>query len=294
MITVIGESNIDIAIVKLRQAPNEKSQVFVHFGGVARNIAHNLRLLEQEVQLVSAFGDDRLAKVMFGQCKELGIDLTLSTIFENAKSPLFISHSDCQGNILSINPQVELNDRMDLTWIEDKIEAIIRSQAVVADTLISADALACLIDHCTSPLFIDTVSPIKAGRLSQALDLSRKKYVYALKCNLSEAVAITGENDAYVSAKKLNSMGINHVYLTLGPEGVVFCTEGKTKHFPALPVNVVNVAGSGDAFLAGVVYAYCIGMIGIDAVPFGLKTAQHNIKCEGRVNPSLRTSTFKD
>ena len=57
-ITVIGESNIDIAVSSLAE-PNSKGctpgAIAFHHGGVARNIAHNLCLLGHEVRLVSVF-----------------------------------------------------------------------------------------------------------------------------------------------------------------------------------------------------------------------------------------------
>jgi fructose-1-phosphate kinase PfkB-like protein len=52
--------------------------------------------------------------------------------------------------------------------------------------------------------------------------------------------------------------------------------------------------GSGDAFFAGIIHAHSIGICGKEAVIFGLKAAQHNIKSEAPVNPTLRLSVFDD
>lgn len=287
-IAVIGESNIDIATVQ-----SETTKTYTYFGGVARNIAHNLSLLGHEVQLVSVFADDDYAKTLISQCRELGIDLSLSTQYENAKSPIFYSCTDQYGHLLSVNPQVELNSRMDLEWLKSKMDEINRSDMVVVDTLLSAEALSHLIDHCEKPLYMDTVSPKKATRLHEAITMSGKKHLFALKCNHAEATAITGETDAFEAAKRLNGMGIINVYLTLGADGVLYYAEGKVSHHKALPVDVVNVTGSGDAFLAGVVHANALGCWGKEAVMFGLKAAQHNIKSEAPVNPTLRHSIFR-
>lgn len=296
-ISVIGESNIDISVVhgsaEARQGSCISGKITFHHGGVARNIAHNLCLLGQQVQLMSVFGDDGFATSLMDECRRLGMDLSQSTQFESAKSPIFLSHNDNTGNMISAISDVHLNDKMNLDWIKGRMDAINRSDKVVADTLLNAETLAYLIDHCQAPLYLDTVSPGKALRLAEALNLSEKRPVFALKCNLAEAKAITEENDPIQAALKLNSMGITNVYLTLGSHGVIFCTQGYAKHFPALTQQVKNVVGSGDAFFAGIIYAHTLGLFEEEALPFGLKTAQNNTESEEPVNPLLAPSLFE-
>ena len=294
-IAVIGESNIDIAVAPHAE-PNAKGcvpgNIVFHHGGVARNIAHNLCLLGHDVKLVSVFGDDDFAERMVADCKQIGMDLSLSDQFKDAKSPIFLSFNDNTGNMVSAVSDVSLNDYMDLDWLKDKMAAINTSDVVVADTLLSTNALAYLIDHCKVPLFIDTVSPGKAIRLDEAMRISEKHSVYAVKCNLAEAFQITGEHDDIQASKKMNDSGISNVYLTIGSRGVVYCSNGVVTTNPALPTPIINVTGSGDAFFAGVIHAHTMGHIGKDAVPFGLIAAQHNIKSEAPVNPTLRITVF--
>lgn len=289
-ITVIGEANIDIAVKPLsepQQGGCTPSQIRFHHGGVARNIAHNLSLLNHNVRLMTVFGDDIFASRLIDECKNLGIDLSLSTQFKDAQSPIFLSFNDEKGNMQSAAADVALNDRMDLDWLKDKMDEINRADMVVADTLLSVDALTHLIDSCEAPLFIDTVSPKRASRIAQALAKSNKKSVFALKCNHSEASALSKETEAEKAAKLLSTNGIQHVFVTLGEEGVIYCANQNVRHFPALLAEVVNVTGSGDAFLAGVVHGYAKGFVGEDAVRFGLKAAQNNIKSEEPVSQSL-------
>lgn len=293
-ITVIGESNIDIAVVP-QSAPSQSgctpAKISFHHGGVARNIAHNLSLLRNQVQLVSVFGDDDFAQGMMAECQHLGIDLSLSTQFKGEKSPIFLSFNDETGNMKSAVSDVSLNDRMDLDWLKGKMDGINRSDCVVADTLLSTEALTYLIDYCEVPLFIDTVSPKKALRFAEAMKLSEKHSLFALKCNFPEAVAITGNNNVFESAKALNANGINQAYITCGEKGVIHCTNGTTTSHPALPAQIVNVTGSGDAFFAGVIHAHSISL-DEKAVMFGLKAAQNNLMSEAPVNPMLKVDMF--
>ena len=289
-ITIIGESNIDIAVVPHAE-PNGKGctpgKIAFHHGGVARNIAHNLCLLGHEVRLVSVFGNDDFAVRMMADCKQMGMDLSLSDQFMETKSPIFLSFNDEIGEMQSAVSDAALNDRMDLDWLRGKMGAINTADLVVADTLLSAEALAYLIDHCEAPLFVDTVSPGKALRFAEAMKKSEKHAVFALKCNLAEAMQITGESDAINSAKIMNDNGINNVYLTIGSSGVVYCSEGLVTTYPALPAQVVNVTGSGDAFFAGVIHGHAMGMGAEKTVMYGLQMAKANCEVDETVNTSL-------
>ena len=296
-ITFIGESNIDIAVVPQSEPMKigcTPSQIRFHHGGVARNIAHNLCLLGHEVNLMTVFGGDDFAKSLIEDCKSIGMNLSLSSQYKDERSPIFLSFNDESGNMKSAASDIALNDRLDLDWLTSKMDLVNQSDLVVTDTLLSADALSYLMDHCEAPVYIDTVSPGKAKRLSEVLKKSKHASVFALKCNLAEAVALTGKNDAIEAIKGLNSKGINHVYLTLGSDGAIHCSENVVTAYPALPEKVVNVTGSGDAFFAGIIHANTVGVYGKEAVVFGLKAAQHNIKSEAPVNPTLRLSVFDD
>ena len=294
-ITVIGESNIDIAV--RQHGPEIKggctpADICFYHGGVARNIAHNLCLLGHEVSLATVFGDDDFAEQMMDECHTLGIDLSLSSQFEDTQSPIFLSFNDEIGNMQSAVSDIGLNSYMDLDWIRDRIDAINRADWMVADTLLSTKALSFLLNHCLVPLFIDTVSPNRALRLAEAMDKSWKKSFFALKCNLAEAQALTRASEAESAAKLLVNKGIEEVYLTLGEEGVCFCSKKKFHHVPAIETEAINVTGSGDAFFAGVIHAHAIGQ-SEKSIEYGLKAACHNVKSEAPVNPEFQANCLQ-
>lgn len=289
-ITVIGESNIDISVRRLGDETEggcSPANVLFHHGGVARNVAHNLRLLGHQVFLVSVFGGDSFAQQLMDNCSGIGIDISLSTRFKDKKSPFFLCLYDKKGDMLSALSDIDINNHMDLDWLRTRIAVIKDTDIVVADTLLTSEAIAFLIDHIESPLFLDSVSPKRAGRITQALGMSKKSSVTVLKCNLGEAQAMTGLTDPIEASKALNALGVKEVFLTLGSKGVVYADGSLIEHYPSLPSEVVNATGSGDAFLAGVIHASALGHIGARAVPFGLRAAQHNLGSESPVNPTI-------
>ena len=282
-ITVIGETNIDIRVKAQEQTIEggcTPSSITFHFGGVARNIASNLRQMGHNVRLITLFGDDEYAARLKHDCEKQGIDLSLSDTKSSFHSPIFLSHIDNIGNVKSAFSDMAINNLMGKEWIESKMAEINHSDIVIADTLLDVDALIFLIDHCKAQLFIDTVSPNKALRLAEALKKTNRG-IFALKCNKIEALAMTGQSVDDSIALTLSQMGIEHVYVTLGAEGVNYCDGDTLFHAPALPAEIKNVMGSGDAFLAGIVDAYSKGIKGKAAIPYGLAASKTVIESSG-------------
>ena len=145
-------------------------------------------------------------------------------------------------------------------WLAKRSGEINLSDYIVTDTNISEDAIRWLMENVTAPLFIDGVSTTKAHRVVNALCKCKLPYLHSLKLNLKEALAVTETATYAEAAQKLLNIGVAHVYITLGSEGVYCRNAAEEWLFPALPGEVVNTTGAGDAFLAGVVYAHAKGM----------------------------------
>ena len=82
-------------------------------------------------------------------------------------------------------------------------------------------------------------------------------------------------------------MGVAHVYITLGAEGVYCRNASEEWLFPALPGEVVNTTGAGDAFLAGVVYAYTKNIHFPKTAQYGLMAARATLMSAKAVNPEI-------
>ena len=93
-----------------------------------------------------------------------------------------------------------------------------------------------------------------------AVDWKHKRdflqYVYFLKANEQETLALTGTSDVEQAAKELYNWGVKEVLLTLGSNGSVIY-DGKDFHLiPAYkPTETVDATGCGDTYMTG--YLYC-------------------------------------
>ena len=75
-ISVIGGANVDLSATlndTFIAADSNPGHVEVGYGGVARNIAHNLALLGTDVQLLTVFGGDLFGGLLYDFCRQQGI-----------------------------------------------------------------------------------------------------------------------------------------------------------------------------------------------------------------------------
>ena len=69
--------------------------------------------------------------------------------------------------------------------------------------------------------------------------------------NIEEAAMLTGETDPGKQAELFLHAGCNIAIITRGKDGALLMNAHETLEAPAFPVEVVDVSGAGDAFVAG-------------------------------------------
>jgi pseudouridine kinase len=269
-------------------ADSVPGQVTLGCGGVARNIGHNLRLMGHEVKFVSAFGGETFGEMCWRECEAVGLDLTLSERCEGMRNGLYLCVNDQTGDMIAAVADTDIIALMTPEFLEARIDDINRSALVIADTNISTEALQYLIDHCTAPLMVDTVSTAKAPRVIKALQQSQSKRLHALKLNLQEAQAVTHCATAREASDHLTAMGVEQVFITLGSDGV-HCSDGtRHEHMKAIPSRVINTTGAGDAFIAGVAHAQMCQTPFPECAQTGLKAAHATLLSLQTVNPDIK------
>ena len=291
IISVIGGANVDMSATLFDSfiaADSNPGKVEISYGGVARNIAHNLALLGNRVQLLTAFGGDLFGRLLEDHCKQQGLDIRLSSSVDNARSGTYLCINNHGGEMIAAVADTEVVSIITPEWLEKRIGDINLSDFVVADTNISEAAIRYLMENVTVPLLIDGVSSTKAHRVVNALGKAKLPYLHSLKLNLKEAMAVTNEANYALAAQRLIDLGVAHVYVTLGSEGVYCRNAAEEWLYPALPATeVVNTNGAGDAFLAGVVYALGKGLPFPQTAQYGLMAARATLMSPKAVNPDI-------
>lgn len=290
LITVIGGANVDLSATlhdAFIASDSNPGHVDVGYGGVGRNIAHNLALMGARVQLLTILGGDLFGGLLRDYCTSQGIDLHLSDKAQNERSGVYLCINNHGGEMIASVADTDIMRHVTPEWLEKRSGEINQSDYVVADTNIGEDALRYLMETCTVPLLIDGVSSTKAHRVVNAISKSKQPYLHTLKLNLKEAIAVTQAPSYPEAAQKLLDMGVEHVYITLSGDGVYCRNTAEEWLFPALPGEIINTTGAGDAFLAGVVMAHARGIAFPQTAQYGLMAARATLMSEKAVNPDI-------
>ncbi len=231
-------------------------------GGVGRNIAHDLHLLGLPVSFVTALGDDLTGRALLEGCEKLGLDMTHSLVREGGHSSTYLYVTDARGEM-----NVAIND-MDICalltprFFEALLPKLRDFGAMVLDANLPEESINWLCTRSRLPLYADTVSSAKAGRFRPQL-----KRLRALKTNVLEASALTGETDPERAAMKLAGLCPGRIFVSLGADGMIAAEGKRLLRLPVYETEVINTSGAGDAAAAAIVWA--------DLCGFGLEdTAQ--------------------
>lgn len=290
LISIIGGANMDMSATlngAFIAADSNPGHIEVGYGGVARNIAHNLALLGARTQLLTIFGGDLFGGLMHDYCKQQGIDVHLSERESSQRSGIYLCLHNQAGEMITAVADTEAIRLITPEWLAKRIGEINMSEFIVADTNVTEDSIRWLMENVTAPLFIDGVSSTKAHRVVNALRKCKLPYLHTLKLNLKEALAVTETATYSEAAQQLLDLGVAHVYITLGAEGVYCRNAAEEWLFPPLPCEIVNTTGAGDAFLAGVVFAYAKGISFPQTAQYGLMAARTSLMSPKAVNPDI-------
>jgi pseudouridine kinase len=260
-VVCVGAANLDRKLrstdtIALRTSnPASQSE---SFGGVARNIAENLARLGTTVALLTAIGADSSGAALLDHAESLGIDVRGALRLDGCCSGTYTAVLDRDGEMVVALADMALYDRMEPAYVDARQAQLAGAALVVADLNLPRDTVAALARQASrtdTPLVLVAVSEPKMARLPD--DLSG---VRLLILNAGELAARVGrplpDDDAIAAAiRDVRAQGAQDVIVTRGARGVLVTAGDGIAGLPALPVDVVDVTGAGDAFAAAVCWS---------------------------------------
>lgn len=293
MITVIGAANADIqAFVSRLLTPGDSSpgRISTSAGGVARNIAHNLRLLGDEVGLITALADDENSKILVSGMTALGIDFSQSVTIPGARTSSYVCILDEKGALFGAVNDMEIIESLQPAPVEQALASLKKGDLVIVDTNVREgvlEAAARAAGKAGALLVADTVSTAKCVRCAPILP-----YLYAIKPNRGEAFTLSGIEVADTAGARraadfFHSKGIRYVCISLGRDGVFWSGDGSHGTTAVADLPVLNVSGAGDALTAGLASALAEGAGIGEAVRFAQACASITCASEKTVSDSL-------
>ncbi|RHW41466.1 winged helix-turn-helix transcriptional regulator [Neobacillus notoginsengisoli] len=299
-IICIGGANTDRKArtnQKVRLYSSNPVKITEACGGVARNFAENLSRLGFSTSLMTCVGDDIEGNWILKETKGQGVDVSQVWVLPTERTGTFTTLLDLDGESIVSMADMNIYEKLTISMFEEKWSHIAASQAVYLDTNIPKDCISYLIKRCKDdniPLFIDPVSTAKAQKLPFRLD-----GVELLLPNREEAEVLAGIqintfNDCQTACEKIRQRGVQKVIITLGDEGVYYCSVEESGHLPSFQTEVVDVTGAGEAFASCAIYGIMNGKSLFNACQLGLAGAALTLQTEKSISPFLKPEKIQE
>lgn len=296
-VVVIGGANIDLrgrSERELKRYTSNPGKINVGSGGVGRNIAHNLALLNVPVTLLSAVGDDGEGIRILEETGKAGVKTGQMIISGEHPTGIYLAILDEKGEMEVAVSDMRILEEVTVEYLRSKAYLIKESKIVVMDTNIPEQSVEYVVDLCNKvkvPLLIEPVSVEKTRKLRRVLDGSGRwtiDYITPSKDELESILQAEIDDDPDLdlnidldivrAADKLKGKGVKNVIVTLGKRGICVsygrADEGRkedwNKFMAPYRGEVVDVTGAGDALVAGLVYGIYKGYSLEVAARFGL------------------------
>lgn len=287
---VLGGANLDVGgrpFAQLNSADSNPGCVFTTFGGVGRNVAHNMALMGLPVKFITAFGDDIYAEKLIDSLQKLNIDISSSLFAHGHSTSAYIYINNTEGELELAISDMALFNLMDIDFLSSKMEMINSSKGLFLDTNLSVELLDYITSKCTVPILCDPVSCTKAKKIVPFLGR-----LHSICPNKAEAETITGvkiTDDASLrkAAEKMISTGLKQVFITLGNEGVFCMDENNSYKLPIIKGDIVNTSGAGDSFAAALMLSFDRSLSLYDSAKSGLSAASVCCESEETINENM-------
>lgn len=296
-IAVAGGINADIkgkAFDKMDWGSSNPGSIEITPGGVGRNIAHNLALLNVPVKLLSAVGSDAQGAKVLKDTADSGVSVEHVLQAERMLTGTYIALLDNTGEMKLALSDMQVLEKLDVQYFKSKQEVLRNAAYIICDANLPTASIEFIISAANSfgvPVCLEPVSVKKALKLKGCL-----KGIDYITPNIDELAALSGmstENSkAEHMAAQLVKSGVSNIITTLGKEGLCYTSSEGSRYYQSLPAVVADVTGAGDSLTAGFFY----GMMkyrSIDkALRCGLAAAAITISSAHTVNPLLSESSL--
>lgn len=170
-VSVIGGINLDVKGIPfhaLLSGTSNPGKVYSSSGGVGRNIAHNLALLEVPVYLFGAVGDDLFGAQILRETQQAGVDTTHVRIVPQQQTGLYLSILESSHDLAVAVSDMDITNFVDRAYLQSHQDVISNSSFIITETNLTIDALAYILavsNHIHIPCLLEPVSVEKADKL---------------------------------------------------------------------------------------------------------------------------------
>lgn len=256
-------------------------------GGVARNIAHQLALLDVPVQLISVFGNDSDGHWLKQVCTQAGVQLDGSVTIEGL-SGKYTGILDRDGSLYTAfltNAAIQL---ISPSHLQQQRALLLTAGYILADANVSVETMEWLLSFSKEtgiPFIIEPVSVPPASKLA-ALQLES---LYLVTPNEDELPVMCGEESSSTKkqVEELLNRGVQQIWLHNGIHGSSIVSKEKTVSLHASLVEVVDCTGAGDGSLSGYLLGKHLGKEDLDCLKIAHSLSAEILQVNGAIATHL-------
>jgi pseudouridine kinase len=258
----IGASFVDElfhAKEELLLATTSDASVTKTAGGVSRNIANQLALLDVPVQLISVFGDDSDGDWLKQSCSKAGVKLDASIIKEGL-SGKYTGILSPDGSLFTAFITNAANHLITPQYLEKHKDLLMTASFLLADANISVETGEWLLAFSNAkgiPLILEPVS-VPPARKFKDVNLQG---LHLVTPNEDELPVLCSEKSFFTQqqVEELLNKGVQNIWLHNGKHGSALYNKEKTITLHAPEIEVVDCTGAGDGSLSGFILGKTLG-----------------------------------
>lgn len=250
-------------------------------GGVARNVADNLRRLGDACTFVGAVGEDEGGDFLLASLD--GVDTR--AVRRVGRTGSYTAVLDDTGELVIGVADMDATESVRA----DEVDAVLTPDFdwLVLDGNLLPETVAGGLDSARRHgvrVALDPVGVAKAARLGTLAVLDAHTFTPTRE----ELAAFTGTDDLAEGVARARRRGVQWVWLREGARGSrLFGPAGEVHQIAPHPSEVVDVTGAGDAMLAGYLHALGTGTDPAEAARYGAATAALTLASPEAVRPDL-------
>lgn len=249
-------------------------------------------------------GEDDLGLQLVAEMRNVGMDMRYVQTCPGERTLMSICLLYPDGSGGNLTPDSSASQRVNAAFIagaEKEFAKFIGRGIALAVPEVPLEARQELLTQANHYGFL-RVSSFTSGELKDHTAITMLAQTDLISINIDEAVALIGENITYRSLEaivqttftRLNQLNPSiQATITAGRKGSWGYEEQQFHHSPALPIQVVNTAGAGDAFLAGLIVARVVRLEFEQAMELATLIAGYSTTSPHTIHPDLDRNSLR-
>lgn len=264
-------------------ATTNEASVTKTAGGVSRNIAHQLALLDVPVQLISVFGNDSDGDWLKKVCTDAGVKLDAS-ITKEGLSGKYTGILNVDGSLFSAFLTNAANHLITPYHLGKHIELLKTASFILADANINVDTAEWLLAFSNEtgvPFILEPVS-VPPARKYKEVNLSG---LHLVTPNEDELPVMCSEKSFFTQQQvdELLQRGVKQIWLHNGKHGSALYSQGKSVSLHAPDIEVVDCTGAGDGSLSGFILGKYLGKEDADCMKLAHTLSAEILQVNGAI-----------